>query len=180
MGFFLERPPEDSFFGTGGGPKGQPFLLRKARSFTIDTRHTDGNLYKAGDPIPCTCKDPITHEGSGDPKCAYCDGQGYLWDELWFTGYLSYSSSLIGSSSTDLMYDTSPGTVNMNEPFLFTFHYVVIRQEDWIVRPALDMDGNLLQPIVPQNIYKLLHFRPMRMDWARTEFWKYKLRRVYP
>lgn len=164
-----------------GGPKGQPFLLRMARRFTERTRHDDGRLYKADDAIPCTCKyDLVTHEADRDAICAYCDGQGYLWDELWFNGYLSFSANLMGNDQTDLQYDTSPGVVNTNEPFLFTFHYIVIRKEDWIIRAALDMDGNLMQPIQPQNIYKLLHYRPMRMDFARTEFWKYKLRRVYP
>lgn len=164
-----------------GGPKGQPFLLRMARRFEEQTRYDDGLLYKADDAIPCTCKyNLVTHEADKDAECAYCDGQGVLWDELWFTGYLSFSANLMGNDQTDIQYDSSPGTVNLNEPFLFTFHHIVIRHEDWIIRAALDMDGNLMQPIQPQNIYKLLHYRPMRMDFARVEFWKYKLRRVYP
>lgn len=175
-----------------GGPKGQPFLLRVARRFTLDhpdriprtekfRYEGDGLLYKLDDAVPCTCKyDLVTHEADKDAECAYCWGQGVLWDELWFTGYLSFSANLGGNDQTDIQYDASPGTVNLNEPFLFTFSPIVIRHEDWIVRSALDMDGNLLQPIQPQNIYKILHYRPMRMDFARVEFWKYKVRRVYP
>ena len=177
---FFKRAPSGNIDRRRGGPKGQPFLLRIARRFEIETRHTDGRLYKADDAIPCTCHDLVTHEGDRDAFCAYCDGMGYLWDEEYFTGYLSYSASLTGSMSTDIQWDSSPGTVNLNEPFIYTFHFIVARQEDWIVRPALYMDGNLMQPIQPQNIYKILHFRPMRMDFARTEYWKYKLRRVYP
>ena len=164
-----------------GGPKGQPFLLRRARRFEDAIIYTDGRHYDADDAIPCTCKHVTTHEGDGDAQCAYCDGQGWLWDELWFSGYLSYSSSFIGSTSTDLLYDTDPGVMNINEPFLYTWHYLVVRHEDWIIRSAMDMDGNLMQkPLQAQNIYKILHYRPMRMDFARTEYWKYKLRRVYP
>lgn len=164
-----------------GGPKGQPFLLRMARRFEEETRYDDGLLYKADDAMPCTCKyNLVTHEADKDAECAYCAGQGVLWDELWFTGYMSFSANLMGNDQTDIQYDVSPGTVNLNEPFLFTFHQIVIRHEDWIVRAALDMDGNLLQPIQPQNIYKILQYRPMRMDFARVEFWKYKIRRVYP
>jgi hypothetical protein len=178
---YFKRTPTGYWDRRRGGPKGQPFLLRKARRFEEDTIHTDGNFYESDDAIPCTCKHPTTHEGDGDAHCTYCDGQGFLWDEIWFSGYLSYSSSFIGSTSSDLLYDTDPGVMNINEPFLYTWHYIVVRHEDWIVRSAMDMDGNLMQkPIQPQNVYKLLHYRPMRMDFARTEYWKYKLRRVYP
>ncbi len=178
---FFKRTPSNIPERRRGGPKGQPFLLRMARRFEERTRYEDGRLYKADDAIPCTCKyDLVTHEADKDAECAYCAGQGVLWDELWFAGYLSYSANLMGNDQTDIQYDVSPGTVNLNEPFLFTFHQIVIRHEDWIVRAALDMDGNLLQPIQPQNIYKILQYRPMRMDFARVEFWKYKIRRVYP
>jgi hypothetical protein len=144
--------------------KGQPLLLRKIR------RDSDGEK------IPCTCNDPVTHEGDGDAHCAYCDGVGFLWDELWFLGYVTHSASFVGTSMT-LREMTMPGFIQTDEPFLYTFYYVTVQKDDWVCQPALDEEGNVIQPIRMQHRNRVISQFPMRMDGARIEYWKYKLRK---
>jgi len=145
--------------------KGQPLILRKIRR--------DDN----GDKIKCTCNDAVTHEGDGDAFCAYCDGVGYIWDEIWFLGYVTHSASFVGTSMT-LREVTTPGFVQVNEPFMYTFYYVTVHKGDWVVQPALDVEGNVIQPIQSQHRNIVISQFPMRMDGARIEYWKYKLRKI--
>jgi len=144
--------------------KGQPLILRKVRR--------DEN----GDKIPCTCNDPVTHEGDGDAFCTYCDGVGFIWDEHWFLGYITHSSSFVGTSMT-LREVTTPAFVQTDEPYLFTFYYVVVQVDDWVVQPALDSEGNVIVPMRTQHRHRVISQFPNRMDGARIEFWKFKLRK---
>ena len=75
---------------------------------------------------------------------------------------------------------TTPGFVQVNEPFMYTFYYVTVHKGDWVVQPALDVEGNVIQPIQSQHRNIVISQFPMRMDGARIEYWKYKLRRILP
>ena len=147
--------------------KGQPLILRKIRR--------DEN----GDRIKCSCNDAVTHEGDGDANCAYCDGVGYIWDEQWFLGYVTHSASFVGTSMT-LREIVMPGFVQMDEPYLYTFYFVTVQKGDWVVQPALDEEGRVIQPLQIQHKNMVISQFPMRMDGARIEYWKYKLRKILP
>jgi len=147
--------------------KGQPLILRKIR------RDEDGERIK------CSCNDAVTHEGDGDAHCTYCDGVGYIWDELWFLGYVTHSASFVGTSMT-LREMMMPGFVQTDEPFLYTFYYVTVQKGDWVIQPALDSEGKVLQPIQAKHRNIVISQFPMRMDGARIEYWKYKLRKILP
>ena len=148
--------------------KGQPLIIRKIR------RDADGEKIK------CSCNDTVvTHEGDGDANCAYCDGVGYIWDEKWFLGYVTHSASFVGTSMT-LREIMMPGFVQTDEPYLYTFYYVTVQKGDWIIQPALDTEGKVIQPIRAQHKNIVISQFPMRMDGARIEYWKYKLRKVLP
>jgi hypothetical protein len=104
---------------------------------------------------------------------------GYIWDELWFLGYVTHSASFSGTSMT-LREMLMPGFVQTDEPFLFTFYYVTVQKGDWVIQPALDSEGRVLQPIQAKHRNIVISQFPMRMDGARIEYWKYKLRKKLP
>jgi hypothetical protein len=74
----------------------------------------------------------------------------------------------------------SPGFVNTDEPYLYTFHDITIQQHDWVVRPALDANGKVIQPLKIKERHIITSQFPMRLDLGRIEYWKFKLRRVLP
>ena len=147
--------------------KGQPLILRKIRRDENDER------------IKCTCNDSVTHEGDGDAFCAYCDGVGYIWDEFWFLGYVTHSASFVGTSMT-LREIVTPGFVQVDEPYLYTFYYITVKKNDWIIQPALDEEGQVIMPMRAKHRNIVISQFPMRMDGARIEYWKYKLRKILP
>jgi len=89
----------DILFGTDSSPRhGHLVVVRHLR------RASDG------EPIACSCLHEITREG--DPDCSYCDGDRYLWDEVWYWCY-SMMSGAAGSMANRGIY-MPPGLIRVD------------------------------------------------------------------
>lgn len=119
-----------------------------------------------GDPIPCTCLHEITREA--DPDCSYCDGDRYLWDEVWYWCYSMYSGAS-GSLANRGIY-MPPGLLRVDFKIFFFQHGVPIRYGDKIVEMKLDDEGAAIVPYIRESIYSSQTIQRYRSDNGRVEY----------
>src|SRR3990172_8301736 len=63
-------------------PKAQTFVLRKMKRQT-----TDPIIPGEGFLLICDCISSLTYEPDIDHFCPICQGEGYIWEEIFIDGY---------------------------------------------------------------------------------------------
>lgn len=136
-------------------PHGQLLLVRHMRR--------DG----AGQPIYCTCmEDQIVREPS--PRCSYCAGEGYLWDEQWHIGY-----SMLGGAESGLLgrrMSMPSGVIRTDYKIFFLRYNCGIRYGDKVVEVQLDLEGAPYLPVIRRAIHAPQTVAEYRSDNGRLEF----------
>lgn len=145
-------------------PKAQRGVYRRMR--------TDS----AGALVPCSCVDVDTGEPDRDPPCPFCDGMGYLWDEVWFD-YYKIVTGIEAALSLREDYE-EPGTLNVPRVTFYTKYDispVIIRGQvfDRIVEVERDVEGNVTRPYRRSRIYRIGSAIDFRADNGRLEYWKF-------
>jgi hypothetical protein len=119
-----------------------------------------------GEAIPCSCRDPFTREG--DPDCSYCDGERYLWDEIWYWTYSMYSGADTGLASR-LKY-MPPASLRIDHRIFFFRYDTPIKYGDKIVEMKLDIGGAAVVPYMRESIYRPQTIQKYRSDNGRLEY----------
>lgn len=133
--------------------QGWPHLLRVIR------RNSDGSGIK------CTCFNELSAVAS--PSCAYCLGEGYLWDEEWKLARSEY----LGAGGLASRYRIAPpGEIRADTKVFFFRYDTVISYGDKIIEIKLDEEGNYINPIIRTAIYRPETIRELRGDNGRIEF----------
>jgi hypothetical protein len=136
-------------FGTATSPrKGWPIIIRHMR------RNANGFR------IACNCLDSMT--GHCEPDCSYCSGEGYLWDEAWYIGRSEHTKS--NSALAKAYMKPPPGEVRADQKMFFFRYDVPIILGDKIVEAKLDIEGNVVVPLIREAIY-----RPHTIDYERSD-----------
>ena len=139
-------------------PKGQVHVFRKMR------RDANGQL------ISCPCTDPVTGEPDKDNYCPICMGEGYIWDEVFFTGYKEVLKSDVGNAQRERLLE--PGLINIPIVVFFTDEPHDFTKYDKIVEIARDHAGNPIRPYKRTFIYTIDAPIDLRSDNGKLEYWK--------
>ena len=120
-----------------------------------------------GDAVYCTCMEGQTTR-EADPRCSYCGGEGYLWDEEWMKTYSMYG----GADNGLLRRETymAPGSIRADYKIFFLRYDSGIRYGDKVVEVALDIEGQIQIPYVREAIYKPQTINTYRSDYGRIEY----------
>jgi len=138
--------------------KAQTGILRKMR------RDSLGAL------IPCPCVDPLTHEPDRDHFCAYCHGDGYIWDEEWIEFYkVVLRSDVSLSNQEDLV---KPGLMNVPLVSFYLRGTVDVTPQDKIVELVTDRAGDPVRPYRREYLYRITTALDFRSDRGKLEYWK--------
>lgn len=120
----------------------------------------------SGKPIKCVCFNELSQDA--DPQCAYCFGEGYLWDEKWYLG----RSQFVGTQGglVNKYRSAPPGEVIADYKMFFFRYNVPILPRDKIVEVKLDKEGKVVMPYVRTAIYGAETINELRSDNGRVEF----------
>lgn len=122
-------------------------------------------IYRKLSDIKCKCFDSL--EGSPDPNCVYCNGEGYLFTEEIKQVYFAKNFGSVLGSSTQISQQSqlaSYGYTDANKCLAFMFWYDIPDYERYSIpsRPAPDKLFEL----------KVLEDGDMDPNLARTEEWR--------
>lgn len=143
--------------GDGFLAHGQYFILRRMR------RNTEGVIMK------CVCRDSFTNEPGRDyGSCAYCLGEGNLFDEEIVRGY----RQIITSAGTDKSSKSKHafGVVFSPATNFYLSYDIAPTVQDKIITLRLDRDGRVLSPISREEYYEINLVRDLRSDQGRVEY----------
>jgi hypothetical protein len=135
----------------GHQPHGIPYILRRIR------RDSEQR------PIRCSCS-TTAQVLEPNPRCPFCLGEGFLWDESWTIGF----SRQRGQDGPTW---TPGGSIKADYRVFYLRYDTAIRQGDKVVVPALDIEGRVLQPLRREVIYMPENVLEMRADGGRLEFY---------
>ena len=141
--------------GPGKIPHGHKVILRQLR------RDTDGKPA-----IRCSCVSEQTTEPT--PSCAYCAGEGWIWDEIWVDTYSMQVGSDGGLAHRFRYYQ--PGVIRAEYQTFFFRYDTDINYGDKIVEVKLGLEGEVLLPYRRTSIYKPETIIRYRSDRGRVEY----------
>lgn len=146
--------------------KAQFLILRRMR------RNQDDTLQ------PCTCMSKLTREGNKDKFCAYCQGEGYLWDEEWMPSIVIQPSG-IARLRTEIVILEEPGLLHPDRRIIFVPYDIRPTVDDRILKPLINVEGDIVLPLRIMS-YLWIHFvTPIRSDEGRIEFWRISAREQF-
>lgn len=131
----------------------------------------------------CVCFN--SSNGSPNPACRRCQGEGYMWRETLHTGYIgkNIGSVLSGASSIPNQNQTAAwGTADENRALGY-FEYDVFPNYERYMKPEhptydkvyelkVDDSGTLVQPVVRTAKWKIRSLTPHRGDGGRVEYFE--------
>lgn len=120
--------------------------------------------------VQCSCVDPNTHEPDKDTFCAFCWGEGYIWDEIYIDVYKVVIKSDVGNADKEVLH--SPGLINEPLVIFYTRSSVDITEKDKIIELILDSEGELAQPLQRKKLYRIGTAIDLRLDHGKLEYWK--------
>jgi len=135
-----------------------------------------------GIPKKCICR---TNNRSGEPDkdiaCKFCGGLGYYYTDILGKTYINHSQAYAiyekfkqeGTSKVDyrtmyMEYDFIKKAIPEDEGIPTRF--------DRIIELELDMEGNLISPTKPRELYDILSVDPYRLDnMGRIEYYRFRI-----
>lgn len=166
-------------------PKAQKHVLRKMKRQSTDPVDDDPTLVKKfrgskqvldwfapgeGYLIPCQCVDKNTKEPDLDHYCPICQGEGYLWDEIFIDTYKIDLRSDIGKSMKQNL--IQPGLTNIPLMIFYTKSTTSITRADKMVELWTDTNGDIVRPYRRLNLYRISTVMDLRSDNGKLEYWK--------
>jgi hypothetical protein len=173
--------------------KGQVAVLRKMRRVQTDPIITDPNhpdynpknvrLHHArhqvidffvpeeGYMVPCTCISSTTQEPDIDKFCPFCQGEGYLWDEVFVDCYKSKGPwRPAGAALNEAI--LSPGLINTTLMIFYVRSDIPITRADKLVELWSDEEGQPRRPYRRKALYRIGTPIDFRSDNGRIEYWE--------
>jgi len=135
-----------------------------------------------GIPKKCICR---TNNRSGEPDidvaCKFCKGQGYYFTDILGKAYINHSQAYAiyekfkqeGNSKVDyrtmyMEYDFIKKAIPEDRGIPTRF--------DRIIELELDMEGNIVSPTKPRELYDILSVDPYRLDnTGRIEYYRFRI-----
>jgi len=123
--------------------------------------------------VPCDC----VKQGEADktPGCPICDGEKFLFDEVWF----DYYKTEIGIDAHLALKEDfeTPGIVAVPRMVFYTLYNlepVIINGmiNDKIIEVKRDLEGNVVKPYERIRTYRIGSAIEYRSDNGRLEYWK--------
>ena len=151
----LRQELEDTFNGTSTEiAKAYKILIRRFR------------LDSVGRKIECVCNQ--NGEGSKDPQCNFCLGEGYYWDEE-FEDTFKVEVGSESAKARRLIF--RPHGILYPELTRFFFRYNTdIVAIDKIIEMEKDTEGNLIQPYRRGVEWRIQQIEEKRSDIGRLEY----------
>ena len=138
-------------------PIHSPFVWRKFRR-TKDNRK-----------VRCSsCNKADSSYVEGQQECPYCEGLGYIFDEVLISGYL-YKQGVTRDFG-NLWMKTTAGTTDVSRYLLFTDKIVVIGLEDRIMLPDLDENGRVAIPLNINETCKCTYSRNFKASQSKADY----------
>jgi|WetSurMetagenome_2_1015567.scaffolds.fasta_scaffold61167_3 hypothetical protein len=144
-------------------PKEELFILRRMRRDDYDQL------------LPCVCISSTTNEGDKDRFCPYCFGEGFLWDEQFFSG-LHMLARKAGRRRIQATMIWEPAIIDPSVSFMYVPYFVNPSQQDRIIAPQIDDEGKIVWPIRIYHYWRIDSTDPVRGNDGRIEFWSLTLR----
>ena len=170
--FDLREQIHAMLFGDASDPGiGQKILLRRLR----DTL--------------CACWDGVS--GSPTPTCAYCDGEGFLWEEDIQTGYLARNTgSTLGPSNVIAnQQNTAKWGIGDENRAVCYFEAQVFPNYERYLRPdhpsfdklyelKVDLSGRMVTPLVRTAKWSMKSVTPHRGDNGAVSHFEVGLEKI--
>ena len=166
-------------------PKKQKHVLRKMKRVATDPVLADPELIKKfrgrkqiidhfvpeeGFLIPCACVDAIIREPDVDHFCPICQGEGWLWDEIFIDVYKVFLRSDVGlSTKEDLI---KVGLTNIPLVIFYMRTSVLVTPVDKVIELVTDTEGKPIRPYIREFLYRIGTAIDFRSDNGRLEYWK--------
>jgi len=169
-------------------PKKQPTLLRRMRRGTLELYpepqeieapwiewNSAGKRYRwhensGTNLLPCACIDSVTKEADKDQYCAFCQGDGFIWDEIFIDAYKVVIKSDVGNALLET--SMNPGLIREPVVIFYTRSSVLITPQDKIVELVLTTAGEPTTPGRRRKLYRIGIDVDLRADNAKLEYWK--------
>lgn len=140
------------------------------RKFRGRTQIIDWFVPEEGFLIPCACVDLITKEPDVDHFCPICQGERYLWDEIFIDTYKVDLRSDVGrSTKQDLI---QPGLTNIPLMIFYTRSSVNVTRADKVVELWTDSAGDIIRPFRRRTLFRVGSTIDFRSDNGKLEYWK--------
>ncbi len=123
--------------------------------------------------VPCDC----VKQGEADktPPCPICNGEKFLWDEIWF----DYYKTEVGIDAHLALKEDfeTPGVIAVPRVVFYTLYNldpIIINGmiDDKIVEVKRDLEGKIVQPYERIRTYRIGSAIDFRSDHGRLEYWK--------
>jgi hypothetical protein len=134
-----------------------PILLRKMK------RDINGN------PIECACIDKVTDEQDRDVYCPIDQGDRYIWDEIWISGYRYFIDPNSTKATSEI--ELKQGAFNALKAVFYTRYPEVVTREDKIIEIILNAEGKPVLPYRRLRKWKINQATDYRLDHGRLEYW---------
>lgn len=145
--------------------------VAKGRYLILRSMHREeGVTYPSSskDLISCPCKtQSLSYEPDKDYPCSLCDGEGYYFTDILVTGYRADRYGY-----TDVERHLAHGKNTISQPFFYIEYHEIISRYDKILEPMLDVEGNLISPIIVRERHNIHMAEPFRADRGRLEYWR--------
>lgn len=138
-------------------PKARPVLLRRMR------KDSEGVLVEA------PSVDPLTKEPDLDVYDPYSLGENYLWDEELVDCRKMFHGS--DTSFSNKFIYTGGGQINVQNVVFFLRYDVEPELQDRIIEVALDLEGDVEEPVRRVKAYRPQTIIDYRSDRGRLEYW---------
>jgi len=155
---FIDGSPMES-------PKGRPIVHRKITN------------------TPCACWDES--RGGGDPNCTYCDGEGFLWSEIFTVAYFASNfGNVTGAApavtrNADLQplgfVDDSKCVAFMKADAFPDYSSYLNRSRrvyDAVYEVQLNPDGTVFYPLVRAAKWRVNILTPHHGDYGKVEYFE--------
>jgi len=125
-------------------------------------------LYRRLGTTRCTCWDDIRHES--DPRCPYCKGEAYLWEEEPLRTYKVVAAPIYGKSLSTLDLDIQK--LHVLSMVFYAEYNANPKTGDAIIEVALDREGKIKSPVSRTRLWRIRLPEIMRSDRGRIEFFR--------
>lgn len=117
-------------------------------------------------PYACSCN--VAGEGSENPNCIYCLGEGYYWDEIW-KPTIKFEVGSESAKARRILLENSGSIKGQLTRFYFQ-HDVNITVQDRIIELKRDSEGNIQKPYVRDITWQIQDIDYKRSDKGRVEY----------
>src|SRR3990167_4262270 len=152
----------------------------RARKFYARGQIPDYFVPGEGYLIGCDCIDKVTSEPDIDYFCPICQGEGFIWEEIFIDVYKVTLHSDVGQAVQDTLIKS--GLTNIPLVIFYTRSSVEVTKTDKIIEIWTDSEGNVIRPYRRKALYRIGSTIDFRSDDGRLEYWKldcYEERRKY-